>query len=312
MGSTIIGIDHGYKNMKSANAMFATRLSRLDSKPDEMQMDGVVEFEGVYYTIYGSPLAAVNNHIKSESEEYYILTLASLGEEFRARGILPGPNKIHVRLGCGLPQKWYDRQRESFKAMLWKNKELRFSYCGNTYNVVIDNVTVYMQGFAALPVLECITQKSEYVVLVDIGGETVDVIVCEGFHPLLDKCRIDTRATIALLKDIDSELQSELGETIPEQDIIKYICRGSKDVAPNNPYEAIMQRCLCKYADYIFTRLKEWGVNTNYTTICFLGGGGRIIQSFGNYGNNIHFCEDMKINAKGYEYFEKALAMKQR
>ena len=45
MGSTIIGIDHGYKNMKSANATFATRLSRLDSKPDEMQMDGVVEFE---------------------------------------------------------------------------------------------------------------------------------------------------------------------------------------------------------------------------------------------------------------------------
>lgn len=56
MGSTIIGIDYGYKNMKSANAMFATRLSRLDSKPDEMQMDGVVEYEGVYYTIYGSPL----------------------------------------------------------------------------------------------------------------------------------------------------------------------------------------------------------------------------------------------------------------
>lgn len=114
-----------------------------------------------------------------------------------------------------------------------------------------------MQGFAALPVLECIPCKSEHVVLVDIGGETVDVIVCEGFHPLLDKCRIDTRATIALLKDIDSELQSELGETIPEQDIIKYICRGSKDKVPNNPYEEIMQRCLCKYADYIFTRLRE-------------------------------------------------------
>ena len=289
-----------------------TRLSRLDSKPDEMQMDGVVEFEGIYYTIYGSPLAAVNNHIKSESKEYYILTLASLGEEFRARGIQPGPNKIHVRLGCGLPQKWYDRQKESFRAMLWKNRELRFAYCGNIYNVVIENVTVYMQGFAALPVLECITQKSEHVVLVDIGGETVDVIVCEGFHPLLDQCRIDTRATIALLKDIDSELQSELGETIPEQDIIKYICKGNKDMAPCNPYEEIMQRCLCKYTEYIFTRLKEWGVNTNYTTICFLGGGGRIIQSFGNYGSNIHFCEDMKINAKGYEFFETTLAMKQR
>lgn len=92
-----------------------------------------------------------------------------------------------LMFGCGLPQKWYDRQKDSFKTMLWKNKELKFSYCGNTYNVVIDNVTIYMQGFAALPVLECITQKSEHVVLVDIGGETVDVIVCEGFHGICGK-----------------------------------------------------------------------------------------------------------------------------
>lgn len=312
MGSTIVGIDHGYKNMKSANAMFATRLSRLESKPDGTQMDGVVEFEGAYYTIYGSTLPAVNNHIKSDCEEYYILTLAVLGEVFKARGIQPGPNKIHVRLGCGLPQKWYDKQKDSFKKMLWKNQEIRFSYSGNTYNVVIDNVTVYMQGFAALPVLECIPNKAEYAVLVDIGGETVDVIVCEGFHPLIDKCRIDTKATIALLKDIDSELQSELGETIPEQDIIKYICTGNRDAAPNNVYEEIIQKCLCRYADYIFTRLKEWGINTNYSKICFLGGGGRIIRAFGNYGENICFCDDMKINAKGYEFFENKLAMKQR
>ena len=312
MGNTIIGIDHGYKNMKSANTCFPTRLSRLESKPDEMQMDGVIEWEGSFYTIYGSPLAAVNNHIKSESEEYYILTLATLGEEFRARGIQPGPNRIHVRLGCGLPQKWYARQKDSFKEMLWRNKEIRFGYGGNTYNVVIDNVTVYMQGFAALPVLECVMCKSEHVVLVDIGGETVDVIVCEDFHPLLDQCRIDTRASIALLKDIDSELQSELGESIPEQAIIKYICNGSREIPPKNPYEEIMQKCLCRYSEYIFTRLKEWGINTNYSTICFLGGGGKIIKSFGTYGDNILFCDDMKINAKGYEFFENALAMKQR
>jgi plasmid segregation protein ParM len=298
--------------MKSANAMFATRLSRPESKSDEMQMDGVVEFKGAYYTIYGSALHAVNNHIKSESEEYYILSLASLGEEFMARGIQSGSNKIHVRLGCGLPQKWYEKQKDSFKGMLWKNNELQFSYSGNTYNVCLENVTVYMQGFAALPVLECIIDKAGHVVLVDIGGETVDVIVCEKFHPMFDKCRIDTRATIALLKDIVSELQSELGETIPQQDIIKYIGTGGKDKAPANDYESIIQRCLCKYAEYIFTRLKEWGINTGYTNICFIGGGGRIVKFFGTYSENIHFCDDMKVNAKEYEFFESALAKNQR
>ena len=311
MGSVIIGIDHGYKNMKTANTMFSTKLSRLGDKPDDMNMDGVIGFEGKYYTIYGRPLPSVNNHIKSESEEYYLLTLASMGEEFVSRGIQPGPNKIHVRLGCGLPQKWYEKQKNSFKEMLWKNKELKFSYCGKNYNVVIDNITVFMQGFAALPVLECVSCKSDHVVLVDIGGETVDVIVCEDFHPLLEQCRIDTRATIALLKEIDSELQSELGATIPEQDMIKYICTGSKRKKPANLYEEVMHGCLCRYTEYIITRLKEWGINTDYTKICFLGGGGKIMQAFGTYGKNILFCDDMKINAIGYEFFEKALAMRQ-
>ena len=45
----IIGIDHGYKNMKGANSMFATRLSKLEGKPD--QMDGILAFQGSYYTI---------------------------------------------------------------------------------------------------------------------------------------------------------------------------------------------------------------------------------------------------------------------
>ena len=70
---------------------------------------------------------------------------------------------------------------------------------------------------------------------------------------LRKKCKVILTISIALLKDIDSELQSELGETIPEQDIIKYISKGTKELAPKNPYEEIMQRCLCKYAEYIFT-----------------------------------------------------------
>lgn len=306
----IIGIDHGYKNMKGTHVMFPTKLSKLNCGPDETQIDGVVEYEGGYYTIYGSPLAAVNTHNKSESREYYILTLAMLGAEFETRKIAPGPNKIHVRLACGLPQQWYDQQKEAFKAMLVQNRELHFSYSGKPYNVVIDNVTVYMQGFVALSVLDCVADKSGHVVLVDIGGETMDVIVCEKFHPMPDQCRIDTRATIALLKDIDSAIQSKLGAPIPEQDVIRMIVNGSKDNKPANAYESVVYDCLQKYADYVMTRLKEWGINTDYTEIAFLGGGAKIVKSFGKYGSNIHFCDDIHINAKGYEFFETMLANK--
>ena len=176
----IIGIDHGYKNMKGANSMFATRLSKLEGKPD--QMDGILAFQGNYYTIQGKELSAVNNHIKSDSYEYYLLTLAVIGMEFEKRGVMPGANRIHVRLGCGLPQKWYDRQKDSFKQMLLKNRELSFGFNGKSYNIAIDNVSVFMQGFAALPVLNLAIDKKGYVVLVDIGGETVDLMISENYR----------------------------------------------------------------------------------------------------------------------------------
>lgn len=47
MGSAIIGIDHGYKNMKSVNAMLATRLSLLESKP------GLISFVRLNQSIGG-------------------------------------------------------------------------------------------------------------------------------------------------------------------------------------------------------------------------------------------------------------------
>lgn len=42
------------------------------------------------------------------------------------------------------------------------------------------------------------------------------------------------------------------------------------------------------------------------TEIVFVGGGANVVKRFGNYdGNNIQYIEDVKANAKGYEYLGK-------
>lgn len=78
-----------------------------------------------------------------------------------------------------------------------------------------------------------------------------------------EECKLDRHATISLLKEINSELESELGESIPESSIISYPASKTKADTPKNKYEEIMQKCLIRYADYIMTKLKEWGINTN-------------------------------------------------
>ena len=133
-------------------------------------------------------------------------------------------------------------------------------------------------------------------------------MISENYKLMYEECKLDRHATISLLKEINSELESELGESIPESSIISYLASKTKADTPKNKYEEIMQKCLIRYSDYIMTKLKEWGINTNFSDIVFLGGGGRIIKAFGTYGDNIRFCDDMNINAKGYEYFETIMS----
>lgn len=165
-----IGMDHGYRNMKTRNCVFDTAISELPGVPDEL--DGILKYNGSAYTLYGKRVASIDTHNKADSEEFYLLTLAALAKEMQARKV----NMASVYLSAGLPQRWYLAQKESFAAMLAKEKHLEFEFEGNPYVVDIENVRVYIQGYAAAISLIMKKYQSELVVVVDIGGETMDII----------------------------------------------------------------------------------------------------------------------------------------
>ena len=70
-----IGIDHGFRNMKTRNCIFDTALSKLPTAPDDLE--GILEYNGEYYTIYGRRITSVDTHNKADSREFYLLTLAA-------------------------------------------------------------------------------------------------------------------------------------------------------------------------------------------------------------------------------------------
>lgn len=52
-------------------------------------------------------------------------------------------------IAAGLPLTWTSGQKAEFKAYLSKNSELEFVYKKTTYNIYIDDVRIYPQGYAA-------------------------------------------------------------------------------------------------------------------------------------------------------------------
>ena len=67
----VLGIDHGYKNIKSEHFCFPTAISELKSLPDDKS--GVLEYGGKIYTENGEQIKFVNSSIKSDTEEFYLL-----------------------------------------------------------------------------------------------------------------------------------------------------------------------------------------------------------------------------------------------
>ena len=78
----IIGIDHGWSNMKTATQVFTTGVKEITTEP--AFFDNVVEFDGVYYKVGGKRLEV--RDCKVENNSFYILILAALAKEPCRRG----------------------------------------------------------------------------------------------------------------------------------------------------------------------------------------------------------------------------------
>lgn len=297
----IIGIDHGFKNMKTKECIFPTALTKLENMPDDPT--GVLQFNGRYYKENGEPLSYVDNTDKTKTNDFYILTLIAIAKEMSKRGL----EGARIILAAGLPQRWYDRQKPEFEKYLGKYRELNFYYEGRLFHVWIDDVMVYTQGYAAFMSSD---QAFEYMnqecCLVDIGGGTVDMIriVNGSVMSGMEGSKIDTKASLWLINQVMEQVEAELCTTIPESSIIRYMQTGSKEADPANTYERIMQTIFRGYSDMIFSNLKKNRINTDLIPVFFMGGGSLVIQNFGSYDNtgNIKFITDIHANAKGYEY----------
>ena len=110
----VIGVDHGYGNIKTANFCFPTGVTAWDSEPTFK--NDLLVYNGRYYTIGAGHKEYTADKI--EDEDFYILTLAAIGRELRKQNM----TTAQVFLGVGLPLTWVGEQKEKFKAYLLRNE----------------------------------------------------------------------------------------------------------------------------------------------------------------------------------------------
>lgn len=291
----VIGIDHGWSNMKTVSKVFTTGIKEITTEP--AFYDNVLEWGGSYYKVGGKRLEVRDT--KVENDNFYALTLASVAKELDRRGMKKG----NILLSVGLPLTRFGAEKQDFIRYLARDREVSFRFEQEKYCIRIARVSVFPQCYAA--VADCIRTLPKRAVIVDIGSWTIDIMPVYQCYPDEAECATVPQGLICCMREINEECVRQIGKELDE-DMMQEVMAGRKSKLPEQ-YMGIVEGCLGKFAEKVYNMLKEHGYNLDVTPIVFVGGGATVMKLFGNMsGGNIQYIEDVRANAKGYEYLGKA------
>lgn len=164
----IIGIDHGYYAMKTPHICFPTGLSRYDYEPYTMQ--NVLQYAGNYYVCGTGRQTLMKD--KTANDNYYLLTMAALAQEIE---YCRAERKGKIILAAGLPLAGFGREKTAFRQYLFRKEQpLCFRYENEAYELTIEDVKLFPQGYSALALHERKNYRSDLYalrrVIEDVGN----------------------------------------------------------------------------------------------------------------------------------------------
>jgi len=216
----IIGIDHGYGNIKTAHAVFRTGVTAYNKEPT-FKSDLLI-YEGRYYIIGDEHKEFTAE--KMNDPDYYILTLAAIGIELHLRGL----TSARVLLAAGLPLTWVSEQKEAFKAYLLQNKEADFTFRGESYHVEFVGADVYPQGFSA--VADRLREFRGVNMLCDIGNGTMNIMYINNGRAVASKCFTEKYGTHQCMLAAREKLMQRFGVSVDDTVIEEVLRYGEADI----------------------------------------------------------------------------------
>ena len=300
--SVTIGVDHGYYAVKTAHCSFPTGLVEYEYEPYTRK--NVLEFGGKYYVV-GSGRQPLQKD-KTQTEDYYLLTLAAIAMELEHRG---AERTVSVHLAAGLPLTSFGRDKKKFKEYLFRDgRTASFRYEGNDYSVAITAVSLFPQGYSAVLTQQDLLDEPS-VIVADIGGWTVDLMRLDNRIPNAAACRSLELGMIRCLDETAEQVRRGLGLSLTAAQI-ESVLRGEVNGVDDRAKE-IVHREAGAYVRRLLSAIAESGLDARAMPVIFLGGGAALMKRHVSASDGLCrplILDDICLNAKGYERLAEQLS----
>ena len=296
MEPCIIGVDHGYAAMKTSSFCFPSGIVEYEHEPYTLK--DVLEYEGRFYVCGSGRQPLLQD--KTQNDSYYLLTLAALAKEIEARS---GAGSASVIVAAGLPLTSFGRDKKKFRRYLLRDgAPACFRYEGKPYEIAIENVLLFPQGYAAVLSHSDLLAGEPSVILADVGGWTVDVMRLDHSIPDASTCRSLELGVIRCLDEIGEQVRRRLGLSLTAAQIETVLRDESCGVDERT--KGIIRTEGRRYAQRLLSAIAESGMDARAMPVIFMGGGAGIAKRHVTPQDGLCravILEDVCANAKGYE-----------
>ena len=296
MIAIIIGIDHGYYAIKTRQVSFPSGIIGYDYEPYTMQ--NVLQYQGKYYVCGTGRQTLVKN--KTSNDNYYLLTLAAIAEEIKHR---KAERKTEVILAVGLPLSSFGREKQGFREyLLRKEQPVRFLYESELYEITIKDVKLFPQGYSALALHPEYLKNEPSVLLVDIGGWTVDLMRLDNAVPNAATCRSLELGVIRCIDETAEQVRRNTGLSVTDIQIERVLNGQSCSMDPAAKEIIVRQGRL--YTEKILSAIMEAGFDLKAIPSVIMGGGASILKRHVTPQDRLCrqiYLTDIHANASGYE-----------
>ena len=291
-----IGIDHGYYAIKTRHFSFPAGIAVYSHEPYTLQ--NTLEYGGKFYVCGTGRQPILRN--KTENDNYYLLTLAAIAREIKQRG---ENTECSITLAAGLPLAGFGREKKSFREYLLRSSQLVcFKFEGVSYKITIEDVKLFPQGYSAIAIHPELIQNEPSVLLMDIGGWTVDLMRLDNGVPNASTCRSLELGMIRCIDETKEQVRRDVGLSVTDAQVERVLA--GKPCSMDEKARSIIRRQGRLYTERLLSAVMESGFDLKAIPVVMLGGGASVVK--GNVSPQDGLCRvfaltDDRVNAEGFE-----------
>lgn len=319
MEKTILGIDHGNGNIKTASSVFPCGFKKQETKPSQIFSQDILEYKGCFYSL--TPNRFPYEIDKTKNENCLILTLFAIAKEVKVRAMKNKPDfewkkdfsgfmGKDVVLSIGLPPAHFEKQRDSFKNYFLNVARygLDFRYNDKSFSIHIKEIFVFPQDYAAAIIYkQDLIKKYGTVYCIDIGDGTVDLLALKNGMPDKDVMVSRELGMSRLREQIIDDIINDYNMTLDGSIIEDVLTPGREVIAPDEVVSRIRQETTA-WAEKIVDQLHSKVSDFRFAPTILCGGGSILLAPYleatGMFGVT-EYIEDIHANAVGYEEIAK-------